>query len=282
LLFIKKDIIILNKKEEKMIFLTPNKEKVILFHYIYFLHHYKSIFSQNFVAYMFSEITESAQSTIKKDLIKKDISKLIYRITNNPKKYKELKNEFKESLKTNKERFKDMKNLFQLEILISNNQNFDNDNKIIETLNKFLTLDEINGLKQKKFQKDNLITLKASYFNFKIYLELLYPEENINEFLKKYFQYLNEQEEKNWLKAFFNSKPFSDKTNDEQRHISNIIAQKNKLKFKTFKKYLNEEYKQFNYILIYAIYLYTDYLEMLKESLNIDQNILDKFIKSIN
>jgi hypothetical protein len=93
---------------------------------------------------------------------------------------------------------------------------------------------------------------------------------------------LNEQEEKNWLKAFFNSKPFSDKTNDEQRHIRDIIAQKNKLKFKTFKKYLNEEYKQFNYILIYAIYLYTDYLEMLKESLNIDQNILDKFIKSIN
>jgi uncharacterized protein YeaO (DUF488 family) len=269
-----------------MIFLTLNKKNspnIILFHYIYFLLHHKSIFSQNFAANVLSFVIGYASSTIKKDLVKKDISKLSNKIKNNPEKYKELKNEFKKNLKKNKEKLKDIRNLLQMQILISENKDFDN--KLVKTLKKFLTLNEINNLKQKKFQKNNLITLKASYFNFKIYLETSYPEEDINEFLKKYFQYLNEQKEKNWLKAFFNYKHFSDKrdtSSKDKRHIRDIIARKNKLKFKTFKKYLNGKCEQYDCIPLYAIYLYTDYLEMLKESLNIDQNILDKFIKSIN
>ena len=251
------------------------KPEVILFH-SQFLEHHKYIFSLNFLAKMLTYLTGYAPSTIKKDLIKKNNAKLKNRITNYLKNDKLLEND----LKKNKEKIEDIKNLAYFQILISENKDFDN--KFIKTLQQFLTSDEIRDLKQKNFKKGKLVTLKASYFIFKIYLEILYPELNINEILKRDFKYLNEQKEKNWLKTFFSSKRFSDKTEYEKRHLRNIINQKNKLKFQKFEKYLNEEYKQYDCILLYAEFLYIDYLEMLKKSLNINQDILDQFVKSIN
>lgn len=254
---------------------VKEKPEVILFH-IQFLEHHQYIFSLNFIAKILAYLTGYAPSTIRKDLIKKDNAKLKNKITNYLKNDKLLEND----LKKNKEKIEDIKNLTYLQILISENKDFDN--KFIKTLQKFLTSDEIRDLKQKNFKKGKLVTLKASYFIFKIYLEILYPELNINEILKRDFKYLNEQKEKNWLKTFFSSKRFSDKTENEKRHLRNIINQKNKLKFKKFEKYLNEEYKQYDCIPLYAEFLYIDYLEMLKKSLNINQDILDQFVKSIN
>jgi hypothetical protein len=264
--------------------IEKNDPLIIIYHYMSFLTYHRDMFSLNFLSYLISIITANGKSTIKKDFINHNYSNLMKRVTKNLTKDKELEKNIKQNLRINENNLKSLNDLLNIQLLILKSKKKEFSFKELVILEKFLNPEEINDLKENKFEKANLITLKASYFNIKIYLKILFPELNIDENLKEYFKYLevlDENKEKNWLKSFFNLKYFSDITIYQKRNIRNIISQKTKLKFKTLIEYLNGKYDINSSIYLYSIYLYIDYLEMLNKELNIEKNAIDEFVKSI-
>lgn len=254
---------------------------VIIFHYSIFLDYHQDIFSQNFFAQIFSDISSKSRSFYKNILKKQEFYKLYEELSNLGFDFKLSHIQQIKTIDTNicdlvfPNKFKDLKELCKIQIQIENKNHLSN----TAILKNFLTQNEINNI----YKYSNLIILKSSYFNLISFTKIIFEDDIVEKFSKSFFQKAKNENKTNLLELFFEEKIFCF-SNYEKRNIRNIIKQKTKLRFKTIKKYLNieDEYKELIATYYYILYLYLDYLEALKNEFKINNKTIKEFLNWID